>query len=156
MLTLLAGLGGGLVRLLPEVFSWLNKKTDNAHELAMLDRQFQLEQTRAQARMDEIRYQGSVDETIALLDAQKSALQGQMQKTGIRWVDAINFTVRPVTTYFLLILYGLSKLAMFAASLISGGDLLSNTMLLYDNDDKAMLSSILAFYFVGRTIDRCK
>lgn len=76
-------LGGGLLRLMPEIFGFLNKKTDNAHELAMLDRQFELEKTRASARQAVVEYQGGVEQTLAMLDAQKSALLGQMQPLGI-------------------------------------------------------------------------
>ena len=71
LMTLLSLFGGGLMRALPEFVGLWNKKTDNAHELAMLDRQFQLEQTRAAARMDELVAQGDISETLALLDAQK-------------------------------------------------------------------------------------
>ena len=70
LMTLLSLFGGGLMRALPEFVALWNKKTDNAHELAMLDKQAELEKTRAVARMDEITAQGDIDQTLALLDAQ--------------------------------------------------------------------------------------
>lgn len=156
ILTLLSMFGGGLMRLLPEVFAFLNKKTDNAHELAMLDKQFQLEQTRAAARMEEIRYQGDVDQQIALLDAQAGALKGQMQKTGLWWVDAANFLVRPIATYYFLLLYGLAKTAMFVLAVKGGVSGWEAILKLYDDEDRAILSGILAFWFVGRVFDKRK
>src|SRR3972149_2619067 len=95
LMTLLSLFGGGLMRTLPEFVALWNKKTDNAHELAMLDRQGGREKPRASARHDDIVTQGGIDEMLALLDAQKSALAGQMQKVGIKWGDALNFPVRP-------------------------------------------------------------
>lgn len=156
ILSLLTMLGGGLMRLLPELLGFLNKKTDNAHELAMLDRQFQLEQTRASARMDEIRYQGDAAEVLAMLDAQKSALTGQMQLTGIRWADALNFLVRPLATYYMLLLYGLAKVALFIVALQSGANVWAAVLQVYDAEDRALLTGILSFWFVGRVLDKRK
>lgn len=152
--TLLSLFGGGVMRALPELIGLWNKKTDNAHELAMLDKQFQLEQTRAAARMDEITAQGDIDQVLKLLDAQKSALEGQMQKTGIKAVDALNFLVRPLATYYFLALYGLAKLAMFVLAIqadISGWEAI---LKLYDASDRDILAGILAFWFVGRVFDK--
>lgn len=155
ILTLISMFGGGLMRMLPELLGFLNKKTDNAHELAMLEKQFQLEQTRASARMEEVRYQGDVDQTIALLDAQKAALKSQMQKTGIRWVDALNFLVRPLTTYFFLAMYGFVKIATLVIAMRSL-DAWAAVIQVWTPDDAAILSGILAFWFVGRVFDKKK
>lgn len=156
ILSLLSMLGGGLLRLMPELFGFLHKKTDNAHELAMLERQFQLEQTRAAGQQALAEYQGGVEQTLALLDAQKAALQGQMQPLGIWWADALNFLVRPLATYYVLLMYGLAKLAMFAVALQSGIGGWEAILKIYDAEDRAILSGILAFWFVGRVFDKQK
>lgn len=147
-------LGGGLMRLLPEVFSFLNKKTDNAHELAMLDRQAELEKTRAASRMDELTTTGDFSQVIALLDAQKAALSSQMQVLGVWWVDALNFLVRPLTTYYFLLMYGGAKLAMFIIAIQSGISGWESILKVYDAEDRAILSGILTFWFVGRVFDK--
>lgn len=149
-------LGGGLLRLMPEIFGFLNKKTDNAHELAMLDRQFELEKTRASARQAVVEYQGGVEQTLALLDAQKSALLGQMQPLGIWWADALNFLVRPLATYYVLLMYGLAKIAMFIVAREAGLTGWEAVLRIYDSEDRAILSGILAFWFVGRVFDKQK
>lgn len=153
IMTLLSMFGGGLMRALPEVIGLWNKKTDNSHELAMLDRQIQLENTRAAARMDEIREQGDIDQTLALLDAQKAALTGQMQKVGIKWVDALNFLVRPLTTYYFLGLYGLVKLATIVVALRTADPWVA-IIQCWTMDDAAILAGILSFWFVGRVFDK--
>ncbi|HEV2612550.1 MAG TPA: hypothetical protein VGU61_19970 [Noviherbaspirillum sp.] len=156
ILTLISMFGGGLMRLLPEIFNFLNKKTDNKHELDMLDRQFQLEQTRAAARVDEMVVQGNIDTALEMLKVQGAAVKAQMQKTGITWVDAANFAVRPLTTYYMLLLYGVVKIAMFIVSLRSGLSGWEAILHIYDHEDRAMLSGILAFWFVGRVFDKHK
>ena len=153
LITLLSLFGGGLMRALPEFVGLWNKKTDNAHELAMLDRQFQLEQTRAAARHDDIVTQGGIDEMLALLDAQKSALAGQMQKVGIKWVDALNFLVRPLTTYYFLGMYGLVKLSMIVVALRAVDPWVA-IIQCWSADDAAILAGILSFWFVGRVFDK--
>lgn len=157
LMTLISLLGGGLMRALPEFMALWNKKTDNAHELAMLEKQAELEKTRAAARMDEIREQGGIDQAIALLDAQKTALAGQMQRTNIRWVDALNFLVRPLTTYYFLALYGIVKLATLVAACQQPDAVWFKAVIsVWTPDDAAILSGILAFWFVGRVFDKQK
>lgn len=154
ILSLLTMLGGGLMRLLPELIGFLNKRTDNAHELAMLDRQFQLEQSRSAARLEEVRTHTDAAQVLALLDAQKAAVGGQMQLTGIRWADALNFLVRPLATYYMLLLYGLAKVAMFAVALQDAGNVWQAVLQVYDGEDRALLTGILSFWFVGRVLDK--
>lgn len=156
ILTLLSMLGGGLMRLLPEIFAFLNKKTDNAHELAMMDKQAELEKTRSSMRQEEIQTQGQVDFNLAELNALGEALKGQMQPTGIRWVDALNFLVRPMTTYFFLTMYAVAKVAMFMVAMKSGLDTWDTILKIYDAEDRSILAGILSFWFLGRCFDKAR
>jgi hypothetical protein len=153
--TLLSMLGGGFMRLLPEILGLLNKRTDNQHELAMLDKQFALEQTRGQMKLQEVQVTGDINQVLGLLDAQKEALAGQMQKIGVWWADALNFLVRPLTTYFFLLMYGAVKVATLVVAL-SGTDPWHAILQCWSEDDRAILSGILAFWFVGRVFDKKK
>jgi hypothetical protein len=154
IMTLLSMLGGGLMRLLPELLTLLNKRTDNAHELLLMDKQLALQQTKAADDRETIQTQGDVDQLLALLAAQKEAITGQMQKTGITVVDALNFLVRPLATYYLLCLYGLAKLAMFALAIKAGIGGWEAILRLYSDDDRNILGGILSFWFVGRVFDK--
>ena len=148
--------GGGLMRIVPELVTIFNKKQDNKHELDMLDRQIQLEQYQAEHKRQEIVITGDINEALAVLDAQKEAVKGQMQLTGMKWVDALNFLVRPLTTYYVLILYGLAKIAMFAVAISTGITGWESILMIYGDDDKSILAGILAFWFVGRVLDKRK
>lgn len=153
MLTTLSMLFGGLLRLMPEIMAFFNKRTDNAHELAMMDRQLQLDQARSNMRIHEAEIQGDINQQLALISAQGVALKAQMQKTGIRWVDAINFAVRPLTTYYFLICYGIVKTSMIVVALRTTDPWLS-IIQCWSEQDAAILSGILAFWFVGRCFDK--
>ncbi len=172
ILSLIGALGGGVMRILPEIMAFFNKKTDNAHELALLDRQVALEQTKAAGQLELAKQVGvdalaqiganadreaagySAADSLALLDAQKAAMQSQMQRTGITWVDALNFLVRPLTTYYMLLLYGIAKVAIFMVVWHSGQNMWGAVLKVYDDEDRAMLSGILAFWYTGRVFDK--
>lgn len=156
IISLISMFGGGLMRLLPELFAFFNKKTDNSHELAMLDKQVELEKTKSAMRQDEIRTQGEADMNVKELDALTEALKSQMQMTGNKLIDGLNFLVRPLTTYFFLLMYALAKIAMFAIAIKSGLSGWETILKIYDAEDRAILSGILSFWFVGRVFDKAK
>lgn len=155
LMTLLSMLGGGVLRLAPELFGLLNKGKDYAHELAMMDKQAELAKSKAADDRETMRLAGDINQTVALLDAQKMALQAQSQLSGIKWADALNILVRPLTTYYYLAMFGAVKLATVAIALKSA-DPWHAILLSWDADDRAVLSGILAFWFVGRVFDKQK
>lgn len=167
MIELISLLGGGLLRLFPELIGLWNKKTDNAHELKMMDKQIELQRTKgaddralvieqSHAALSLGEQTNNAAEVLAMLDAQKSALQGQMQKIGIWWVDAMNFLVRPVTTYYFLAFHFIAKVCMLVVAFQSGNDMWKNISSVYGKEDAAVLLGILSFWFVGRVFDKKK
>lgn len=155
MLTILSLLGGGLMRLVPELFALFNKKTDNTHELAMMDKQLALQQSKGVDDRAGIEAQGTVDLNVEEMKALSAALTAQMQPTGIHFVDALNFLVRPLTTYYFLGIYGAAKFASYMVAL-QGAATWSAVAALYTEDDLAILSGILAFWFVGRVFEKAR
>ncbi|MEJ7804399.1 MAG: hypothetical protein WKG03_00540 [Telluria sp.] len=149
MLALLSMLTGGLLRLVPELMKFFTVKADHKHELAMMDKQMELQQLAqvgVQARID-------ADEMLAVLSAQSAAMTGQMQKTGFAFVDALNFLVRPLTTYYFLACYGIVKTAMIFVAMRATDPWVS-IISCWDDYDASTLSGILAFWFVGRCFDK--
>jgi hypothetical protein len=151
--TLLSLLGGGFMRLLPELITLWQSKADNAHELAMLQAQVELEKVKGTEQRATMEVQGAIDEAVASLNAQIGALHDQMQKTGIGFVDALNFLVRPLTTYLFLIMFALYKISLTAIAM-SQADVWHSILSVYTADDVAMLGGILSFWFVGRVFDK--
>jgi hypothetical protein len=146
-------LGGGFMRLLPELIGLWNKKADNTHELNMLEKQIELEKLTAADKQAAIVTQGTIDQALAAMTAQTDALKGQMQLTGIKFVDAMNMLVRPITTYYFLGMFGVYKASLLMVAL-QQSNFYQAVLATYTPDDAAMLSGILAFWFVGRVFDK--
>lgn len=166
LMTILSALGGGLLRLLPELLALFNKKTDNSHELAMMDKQVQLEQLRGANRtaeigaqhlavMSEAQLQGDINLALKAMDATAAALHDQMQMVGVWWVDALNMLVRPLTTYWFLGCYGIVKTAMIVVALRTVDPWVS-IIQCWSTDDAAILWGVLGFWFVGRTFEKSR
>jgi hypothetical protein len=154
MLALLSLLGGGLMRCLPEILAIFDKKADNDHEFRMLNAQIELEKLKSADKQAEILTQGTIDEAVAGLNAQMEALKGQMQVTGIKVVDVLNFLVRPITTYMFLSMFAVYKAALLAVALSMGANGWNAILQVYGPDDANMLMGILSFWFVGRVFDK--
>jgi hypothetical protein len=155
--SVIAALGGGVLRLVPELIGIWNKKVDQAHELAMLEKQHQLEmdldRQKAEGRVREMGLANDSAALLAALDANRAAVSDQIKATGIRFVDAANALVRPLTTYYFLGCYGIYKTAMLATAL-SQSNPWAAIIQCYTADDMNILFGILGFWFVGRKFDK--
>lgn len=158
----IGGALGGLLRLAPEVLKIFDRKNERKHELALLDKNTEAEKARAASGLREHELQADTAQIAGALDALKEALKGQFQRTGIRWVDALNQSVRPILTYLIAGPYAMGKCLVFAALLYVGmvKQGLSPEMVTaalaatYTFADMAILSGILNFYFLGRVFDK--
>lgn len=150
--SLLGGVFGGLLRLTPEVLKWLDRKDDRKHELAMLDKEMAMAQLRAEQAMHVADTRVEVEHFGALEDALKG--QASMARAGGKIVSAISALVRPLVTYWVVVLWSAVKIASMVLAYQTSGDwkdmLLSN----WGPDDNAIMSLLLSFWFVGRVWDR--
>ena len=151
--TLFSLLGGGALRVVPEILGLMNKKADNAHELLMIDKQIQLEGFKQAGEQAMQMMKSEADQVVALLDANKEALSGQMKPVGIWWVDAASAMVRPAVTYWWVLLYSIVKFSMLMTALDEQGTW-DAVISVWSNEDMAILSGILSFWFVGRVFDK--
>lgn len=156
MIEILTALGGALVRALPEGINLLKQKMDYTQEIKLLDRQVELEKTKGATQENVTAMTTGVEQAIALLKSHEAALTGQMQKTGFRMVDALNFLVRPLTTYYLLALYGFFKLATFMVAVNSGTQVWGSIIAVYSQEDFQLLCGVLGFWFMGRVFDKLR
>lgn len=157
METLLGGLFGGVLRLVPELFKFFDAKNERAHELAMVNANIEADKLRSQNHISEIQAEGQVQLDKGGLDALTEAIKGQaaMAVAAGGWAASLSATVRPITTYYLLILYGVAKTSTAIIMYHSGGgDLLHTLQAVYDAEDKAMLAGILNFWFLDRVIKK--
>lgn len=140
MITLLSALLGFFSAALPDVLKLWRDKNDKLHELAVLDRQVDLQKAGLSQRTEEIRLQTDIAETQALY---------QTYHSGVTWVDALNGTVRPVLAYAFFLLYAATKWLQF--------DLLADVepqviTILWQTEDQAIFAGIISFYFGQRAM----
>jgi hypothetical protein len=164
MIELLSLICGGVFRLFPSFMDWMHKGQDNAHELAMVDKQIALAKVQAEQKLAEIHAQG--DENRATLAAQvdgnieqgwsgalADAIKSQGEPTGVAWVDALSASVRPVLTYWwCLVLYTAAKAVAVIVAFKAGASLADFAPILVGDFDKSVIGSIFGFWFVDRAL----
>ena len=157
--TVLGGAVGGIARLAPEVLKFFDRKNERKHELALLDKNTAAEAARAAAGLKEIEAKGDAAQVTAAIAALQESLKGQFQPIGNKFIDGLNFSVRPVLTYLIAGPYAVGKLAVFVALLWTGHALDASAVqaalaATYTAADMAIVSGIINFFFLGRVFDR--
>lgn len=147
MLTLLGTLLGFFGSIFPDLLKMLRESHDRKHEIAILDRQLEQQKRGYAQRLEEISLKGNL---------QIEALQNQMLYktyfTGIKWVDALNGTVRPVIAYAFFTLYALVKILSFIA--MPDSNFIYGT--LWTEEDSAVFAGIISFYFGQRAMSKVR
>lgn len=154
--TLLGGLLGGVFRIAPELLKWLDRKNERKHELDMQDKALEFEKFRGDQRLDEISAKGQQDWNVEALKALKDSILAQATQTGVKWIDGLSSSVRPVVTYWFMALYCAAKTAVSVASLQAGSAWHEAVRLSWTEADQALWAGILNFWFLGRVFDRIK
>lgn len=152
IVSLLSPVLGAAVRFVPELFRLVTDKRDREHEYKMTMLQLQIDKARAAQQIDMVYAQGNVQNDLADASLLSEAIKAQAQQTGVGWVDALNATVRPVVTYWLLLLYATAKGVAVVMAAIASNDWLTAMKGAYTLEDHALLSSTLAFWFVDRSL----
>ncbi len=91
MITLLASIAGFVSSIIPEVVKYFKDVNDKKHELAILDKQIQYNQTAASRSLEEIHISRDIQEQASLYAT---------YKTEITWVDAVNGLVYSSLQFF--------------------------------------------------------
>lgn len=136
MITVLASLFGFLSSMLPELVGLYKDRADREHEIKLLMLQLEQQKQGHTARLEEIR--------IGAEGAHSHALY-RTWYSGIRWVDALNGTVRPVIAYAFFLLYAGVKVAQMESGL---------PWLLWNEEDQAIFAGIISFYFGSRAFGK--
>lgn len=147
--TLLGTVFGGAARLGQEFMSLKDKKDERAHELAMFDKQIEADKLKSSQQIALVEANLGPAEINALIEATKA----QAMKTGIAWVDAISSLMRPtITFWWVIVLYTLALYAEFSVLVVSGESYINAILNLWGPDEKAIVASIISFWFVDRSL----
>jgi len=167
MLTLLSGIFGGLLRLAPELFKYLNAKQEMSHELNMQKEAYKFQELKGNQILDEIGAQGKADWDKGGLEALKEAIKGQdtpLPMTGIKWADAltalanvINKLIRPmITIQWVIFLYPAVIITKLYILVNADVGVLPALDMVFGEAEKALIAFIVDFWFIGRVLEAGK
>jgi len=151
---LLGGIFGGIFRLAPEVLKWLDKKNERQHELAMFDRQCELEAQRGAQKLAEIGAQREAAIDVGVMDAFQAAInqQAEMVKAAGGWAAKLSASVRPVVTYWILLLWSSAHAVFMWNAWVSGMPAVDVFRQIMSPDFAALLSGTINYWFLDRTL----
>lgn len=152
METLLGGLLGGAARLAPEMMKFFDRKNERKHEVTMFEQQRELIKLQSHTRVDEVGAASEGAQAAAAMEALREAVRSQAKPTGIRWVDALSASVRPVWTYLVLLAWASIKYINVGMLVAQAATWTEIQTVLWTADDAAMLSCLATFWFLDRTI----
>jgi hypothetical protein len=154
--TLLGGLLGGAFRLAPEILKWMDRNGERSHELSMQDKALEFEKLRGAQRMGEIGAAADAAWNSGAIEALKEAVAGQGRPSGVKWVDGLSSSVRPVLTYWFMLLYCAAKTAAFVAAVTGGAGWGAAILHAWTEADQALWAGVLNFWFIGRVFERVR
>lgn len=146
MVTLLGSLIGFISAAFPDLLKIWRDAADRKHELTILEMQMAQAAQGHQQRLEEINTQADIAESRALYKTYYS---------GIKWVDALNGTVRPVLAYAFFLLYFTIKCMQFAMVDLAN-PLPWHMDMLWSVEDQAIFAGIISFYFGQRAMAKVR
>jgi hypothetical protein len=150
MLTLLGSILGFLGSAFPQILKLFQEAQDRRHELAILDRQMELQKLGHSQRLEEIRVEGDIQQSLALY-------RHDRQPAGYKWVEALRASVRPILTYAFFLLFAAVKIAGLHTMVTVDGIALAVALpLIWDAETQALFAAVMAFWFGQRALGKSR
>ncbi len=144
MITLLASIAGFISSLIPEIIKYFKDMNDKKHELNVFDKQIQYNKQGNTQALEAINIKYELAEQASLYST---------YKTGIRWIDMLNGSVRPILAYSFFIMYMTVKYMQYKA-ISASAHLIEHLDIIWNVDDQAIFAGIISFYYGQRTFKR--
>lgn len=163
--SLFAFLGGGGLRLIPEILNFFQKRREIAAEIEMRKIEVEVEKWKIEKQIDardmELDAQQWLKATDALIEATK-AQAAQPSPTGVKWLDIasgityiLSQSVRPVVTYWwLIVLYTSYKISLLMIATNGGVTYPEAIVKLWTPEDQDLIGAMMGFWFLGRVFDK--
>ena len=145
MLSLFGSLLGFGTSFLPKVMDYFQDRSDKKHELAVMEVQIRQQKELASQKLEMVNVEADIRE-----------VEKSMQPTGVKWVDGLRGSVRPVITYAFFLLFVFVEVSAYLSLTAQGVSGLDAVDAVWDEDTKALFAAVIAFWFGGRAIARGK
>jgi hypothetical protein len=145
---------GGAFRLVPEFLKAFDRKNERSHELAMFDRQCKLEEQRGAQKLSEIGAQHQADVDVGIISAFKAAVEQQteMTKAAGGWVAGLAASVRPIVTYWVLLIWSFIHIWYAFSAWAAGAESKVVFQTMMTADFAALVAGTLNYWFLDRTL----
>ena len=158
MLTIISGIFGGVLRLVPELFKFLNAKADRKHELDMQKVAYDFQVLKGNQQIDEIREAGNSSWDVGAMETLRESIKAQAKPSGVKWIDGFSALIRPLITFQWVILLYPTVIGASFYLLIKAGDgspaaIASALIQSFGESEKALVAFIVDFWFVGRVLE---
>jgi hypothetical protein len=148
MLSLLGSVLGFGTSFLPKVIDFFQDKSDKKHELAVMEVQIRQQKELADQKLEAI----NVDADIREIES----LHKSMQPSGVKFIDGLRGSVRPVITYAFFGLFVFVEVSAYLALTAQGISALDAAQVTFDEDTKALFAAVISFWFGGRAIQKMR
>ena len=149
MFTLLGSALGFLSSRFPDLLKLFREHQDRKHELAVMDRQMEMQRAGHQQRLEEINVQADI--------AESQALYRSLRPTGVTWVDALAGSVRPIITYAFFALFAAVKGSALYLLIAVEGVLLTQALpQIWDPETQALFAAVMSFWFGNRALQKAR
>lgn len=150
MLTLLGSLLGFVSSAFPDLLGLWRDSQDRKHELAILDRQMEQMKLGHDQRLEEIGFEADIAESQALY-------KHDSQPSGVKWVDGLRASVRPVITYAFFLLFTTVKAsALYVLVSEEGLSVIQALPQIWDPETQALFAAVMSFWFGQRALAKAR
>ncbi len=150
MLTLLGSLLGFVSSAFPDLLSLWRDRQDRKHELAILDRQMEQMRLGHSQRLEEIAVEADIAESQALY-------KHDSQPSGVKWVDGLRASVRPVITYAFFMLFTVVKVStLYVLMAEEGLAFVVAIPQVWDPETQALFAAVMSFWFGQRALAKAR
>ena len=156
MFSMLSGILGFATSGLPSILQFFQQKSDQKHELEMAQLQMQQQLTMAQQNLQsQERIEAiNLQENLVQADAQQMtalyAMAAKEQDGASQWLINLRASVRPVIAYIFVFLLVFTDVAGMIWAICTHVDFKEALDLVFSDEEMAIVSSIIGFYFGSR------
>lgn len=150
MLTLLGSLLGFITSAFPDLLKIYQDKQDRKHELDIMDRQMEQMRLGHSQRLEEISINADIAESQALY-------KHDSKPSGIKWIDGLRASVRPMITYAFFLLFALVKInVLFYLLSTLHMDFAVAIQKIWDAETQALFAACISYWFGSRSLAKAR